>query len=81
MNSPPEFVEHPEHGRLPACRILDCVFALSPDGSILHRHVEEYAVDENANEVVYSESGSVPEESRARCQIIPPRVVEFPKVG
>ena len=68
---------HPALGRLPARRILDCVFALSPQGGILHHHAEECSVGEQAGTVVYTITGQPPAPGRERCQIIAPLVPEF----
>lgn len=77
----PTVVIHPELGKIPALVILDCVFALSSDGEILHRHAEEFAIDDSGAAILLSNNGTPPEESRSRCQIIPPRIPEFPKLG
>ena len=71
---------HPELGRIPAKVLLDCVFALTPEGKILHFHSEELHVQESEQEIVLTLSGDAADESRARCQIIPPRIPEFPKL-
>lgn len=39
--APAEILIHPEHGPLRARRVLDCVFALLPEGRILHRHIDD----------------------------------------
>lgn len=69
---------HPELGRIPAKVLLDCVFALTPEGKILHYHSEEMDVTESGQEIVLTLSGEAADESRSRCQIIPPRIPEFP---
>lgn len=75
---PDEILLHPEHGRLPARRLIECVFALSPDGPILHHHVEEMDVSTEAGATVYTPNGSAPGDERYRCQVIPPLVPQFP---
>ena len=74
----PVAMVHPEHGRIPAAKVLECVFALSPDGPILHHHLEEMDVSEVAGVVVYTMNGKQPDLNRSRCQIIPPLVPAFP---
>ena len=71
---------HPELGRIPAKVVLDCVFALTPQGKILHHHSEEMDVEESGQQIVLTLSGLPPDESRARCQVIPPRIPEFPRL-
>jgi hypothetical protein len=79
MNSTPPHacLQHPEHGELPVCRLLDCVFAMSPNGRILHFHVEQTDVETGPERVRYTLTGREPLPERARCQIIPPFVPEF----
>lgn len=77
----PEALDHPEHGRIPAHTLLQCVFALSPDGPILHQHIEEMDVAEDSAVVIYTPNGKSPLPERSRCQIIPPRVTQFPVLG
>ena len=72
-----ETLQHPEHGELAARRLLDCVFALSPTGRILHFHIEQMDVEQGANSVHYCMTERAPLAERARCQIIPPFVPEF----
>ncbi|MGR8921794.1 MAG: hypothetical protein ACU85V_19450 [Gammaproteobacteria bacterium] len=73
------WLDHPEHGELPARRLLDCVFALAPDGRILHFHTEQVDIDAGGAEVHYRPNGAPPAPERARCQIIPPFVTAFPR--
>ena len=72
-----ETLQHPELGELPARRLLDCVFALHPKGTILHVHIEQVDVVDGADSVHYhlTDRAALPE--RARCQIIPPFVPAF----
>jgi hypothetical protein len=73
-----EIFTHPSLGKLPARMVLECVFALSPEGKILHHHREELnATDEGNNMVVYTLNGQSPAPGRERCRIIPPFVREF----
>ncbi len=77
----PEAMVHPEHGRIPAVKVLECVFALTPDGPILHHHLEEMDVSEVSGVTVYTITGRQPNAERSRCQIIPPLVPAFPELG
>jgi hypothetical protein len=73
-----EIFTHPSLGKLPARTVLECVFALSPEGKILHHHREELdAADEGNDTVVYTLNGQSPAPGRERCRIIPPFVREF----
>jgi len=74
----PEALVHSDHGRIPARRLLDCVFALSPDGPILHHHMEEVDVSDDTGITLYIINGTEPLPERRRCQIIPPMVPAFP---
>ncbi len=76
-NKQSEILVHPRHGCIPARRILECVFALSPEGPILHHHLEEVDVKEDAGATIYTLNGNDPNPDRRRCQIIPPLVPEF----
>jgi hypothetical protein len=73
-----EALVHPEHGRIPARKVLECIFALSPQGRILHHHLEEVEVNEESGIIVYTLNGCNPHLERRRCRIIPPMVPEFP---
>ncbi|MDP6184234.1 MAG: hypothetical protein QF609_10485 [Gammaproteobacteria bacterium] len=73
----PESLLHPAHGRIPARKVLECIFALSPDGPILHHHLEEVEVGEDSGTIVYTLNGGPPYPERRLCQIIPPLVPEF----
>jgi hypothetical protein len=77
---PAEVLVHPVHGRIPARRLLQCVFALSPAGPILHHHLEEVDRSEDAGTIVYTMNGCEPGPQRYRCQVIPPLVPQFPAV-
>lgn len=74
-SNPLYFLEHPELGRLPARRVLDCIFALAPDQSLLHLHIEQ--VRFSADSRVLELTDHPPDDSRARCRVIPPFVVAF----
>lgn len=75
-----EMLQHPEDGALPARRLLDCVFALAPDGRIRHYHVEQVESETDAEGVVhYRLTDTPPAPERARCQVIPPLVTQFPR--
>ncbi len=75
---PLESLQHPEHGEIPVRRLLDCVFALSPTGRILHFHIEQTDVKAGTEDRVrYTLTEREPLPERARCQIIPPFVPEF----
>ena len=65
---------HPDLGDLPGRRVLDCLFALAPDGSILHLHAEQA---EATGPGQLRLNGQAPREDRARCCIIPPSVVDL----
>ncbi len=75
----PSYLVHSDHGDIPAKILLDCVFALAPGGQILHHHAEEFDIAEQNGALLLSVNGNAPNESRSRCQIIPPRIPEFPK--
>jgi hypothetical protein len=73
-----EILTHPSLGKLSARTVLECVFALSPEGKILHHHREEMnATEGDNNTVVYILNGQPPAPGRERCRIIPPFVREF----
>ena len=79
MSSMPAFetLLHPEHGELAARRLLDCVFAISPTGRILHFHIEQMATEQGDDSVHYRMTEHAPLPERARCQIIPPFLPVF----
>lgn len=68
---------HPEHGEMPALRLLDCVFALTPAGRILHLHAEQLSCEESTGARRYTLTLAAPAPERARCQVIPPFVNAF----
>lgn len=73
-----EILSHPTFGKLPARKVLECIFALSPDGPILHHHQEEVNTSDLPNDgVLYTLNGQPPAPGRERCRIIPPFVREF----
>lgn len=72
------WVAHPEHGELPARRLIDCVFALAPNGRILHFHAEQMDIETRDDGVCYRLTGRPARAERARCQVIPPYVTAFP---
>ena len=74
----PAFLAHQDHGNIPAKVVLDCVFAISPSGEILHHHAEEFSAEESDAEVIFKVNGQSPNDTRSRCQIIPPRIPQFP---
>lgn len=75
-----ESLSHPEQGELPARKLLDCIFALTPEGRIRHFHLEQVRTEEVDGGVRYVLTDAPPAPERARCQIIPPFVTEFPKL-
>jgi hypothetical protein len=73
-----EVLAHPSLGKLPARKVLECIFALSPTGNILHHHLEEVSeTDVETEGVLYTLTGQPPAPGRQRCRIIPPLVREF----
>lgn len=68
---------HPEHGAIPARRLLDCIFALTPAGRILHFHAEQVTILPTDGGVQYELTAGAPLPERARCQVIPPFVNAF----
>lgn len=76
-----EILSHPSLGRLPAHRVLECIFALSPTGNILHYHLEEVSQASlpggEREGILYTLTGASPAPGRERCRIIPPLVREF----
>ena len=76
-----ETLIHPALGRLPARKVLECVFALSPTGRFAHHHLEEVSTSESGGEtdgeIEYRLTGAPPAAGRERCRIIPPFVREF----
>lgn len=72
-----ETLLHPEYGRLPARKVLDCIFALAPTGKIAHFHTEQVEPTETAGEILYAKTDTAATDGRERCQVIPPFVREF----
>ncbi len=75
-----EILQHPECGDVPARKLLDCIFALMPDGRIHHYHIEQMQVADGAEGVRYTLTDTPAADERQRCQIIPPFVTQFPKL-
>ena len=78
---PAEYLQHPTLGRLPARRVLDCIFVLPREGPMLHHHIESVAINIEGETVIYTLTDAAPAEGRERCRIIPPRVREFAALG
>jgi hypothetical protein len=73
-----ETLSHTDLGKLPARKVLNCIFALSPTGNILHFHQEEVSKTDLGTEgTLYTMNGHAPEPERAHCRVIPPFVREF----
>ncbi|MBI3245196.1 MAG: hypothetical protein HYZ50_01675 [Deltaproteobacteria bacterium] len=73
-----EILSHPTLGKLPARQVLECIFALSPEGTFLHHHQEEVSTTDLANDgALYELNGQSPAPGRERCRVIPPFVREF----
>ena len=70
----PLVLAHPALGRLPARRLLDCVFALTPDGSLLHLHREQCTEHSDGTLAL---TDAPPHAERARCCVIPPFLSAF----
>jgi hypothetical protein len=75
-----EILVHPDLGKLPARKVLECLFALSPTGNILHFHLEQVSRADSAGATVYTLTDQPPAAGRERCRIIPPFVREFEPV-
>jgi hypothetical protein len=75
------WLHHPEHGELPARALVDCVFALAPNGRILHFHKEQVDTESRDDERHYTPSARAAAPERSRCQVIPPFVNAFPSRG
>lgn len=78
-----EILTHPSLGALPARKVLDCIFAIAPEGNILHYHLEQVTKADlagGADGVMYTLTDKAPADGRERCQIIPPFVREFGSV-
>lgn len=73
-----EILSHPTFGKLPARKVLECIFALSPEGPILHLHQEEVDQTTLADDgILYAMNDQPPASGRERCRVIPPFVREF----
>lgn len=75
-----EILTHPSLGKLPARKVLDCIFAIAPEGNILHYHLEQVTKADLPSEkdgVMYTLTDRVPADGRERCRVIPPFVKEF----
>lgn len=79
-----EVLLHPALGKLPARKVLHCIFALSPTGPILHFHQEQVSTSElptpGPSGTLYTLTDTPAAEGRERCRIIPPFVREFDAV-
>ncbi len=78
-----EILTHPSLGKLPARKVLDCIFAVAPEGNILHYHLEQVTkanLSDGTDGVMYTLTDKAPNEGRERCRIIPPFVKEFGSV-
>ena len=82
MSQPSEsWLHHPEFGVCPAIPVLDCVFALAPNGRILHLHREQMRIEEQGAKTDFHLTDAPPLPERARCQVIPPHVTAFPSLS
>jgi hypothetical protein len=72
-----EVLSHPALGKLPARKVLECIFALSPTGNILHHHLEETSTTDLADGALYTLTDQPPAAGRERCRVIPPLVRQF----
>ncbi|HEV8716395.1 MAG TPA: hypothetical protein VGX03_26685 [Candidatus Binatia bacterium] len=72
-----EVLSHPSLGKLPARKVLECIFALSPTGNFLHHHLEEVSTTDSEDGVLYTLTGQPPAAGRERCRVIPPMVRQF----
>jgi hypothetical protein len=75
-----EILTHPSLGKLPARKVLDCIFAIAPEGNILHYHLEQVTkadLSGGKDGVMYTLTDTAPADGRERCRIIPPFVREF----
>jgi|LNFM01.1.fsa_nt_gb hypothetical protein len=62
---------------LPARRVLDCVFALTASGRILHYHLGQLHEEIGGDGVRYTLTTPDGAPERARCRVIPPLIPEF----
>ena len=75
-----EILSHPSMGQLPARKVLDCIFAIAPEGNILHYHLEQVTkadLSGGKEGVLYTLTDKAPADGRERCRVIPPFVREF----
>ena len=77
MNNVVQWYENDEGKRLPAIKILDCVFVMDSSEQIVHFHEEELGIKTVDSEQRYFLNGSAPSEERSRCQVIPPFINAF----
>ncbi len=71
------WLHHPDHGELPARALVDCVFALAPNGRLLHFHKEQAEIENRDGARHYTLTGAAALPERSRCQMIPPFVTAF----
>lgn len=71
------WLHHPDHGELPARVLVDCVFALAPNGRLLHFHKEQVDIEDRDGAQHYTLTGTDALPERSRCQMIPPFVTAF----
>jgi hypothetical protein len=80
-----EVLLHPSLGKLPARKVLHCIFALAPTGTILHFHQEQVRTGDlptpGSPGALYTLTDQPAAEGRERCRIIPPFVREFGPVA
>ncbi len=62
---------------LPAQRVLDCVFALTGNGRILHFHLGQLTEQPTPDGVRYALTNPAGAPDRLRCRVIPPLVPTF----
>lgn len=79
-----EVLLHPSLGKLSARKVLHCIFALAPNGTILHFHQEQVSNSDlptpGPTGILYTLTDTPAAEGRERCRIIPPFVREFSAV-
>ena len=62
---------------LPARRVLDCVFALTGNGRILHFHLGQLSEERTPDGLRYAVTKPDGAPERERCRVIPPLVPAF----
>ena len=77
MNNVVQWYENDEGERLPAIKILGCVFVMDRSEQIIHFHEEELGIKMVDSEQRYFLNGCVALEDRSRCQVIPPFINAF----